>query len=195
MEPDDKEKQSGEGGISSRKSSLDGQPLSTVLLSHFANDYSQYLDTDLSQQITSIEEFIDESVAKLEELRSLFEMKENERKTWKIHVIPDLIRTGTLLSITLNQRLDALSYLIISIQNALDVAEAEILNAENYLGISSHSMNTSTALRSVLKYFRKDSDSGSNNSAIRDKVKKDVGAITFKQLKSTDPLQLSQIFH
>lgn len=65
--------------------------------------------------------------------------------------MPDIIRTGSLLSITLNQRLDALSCLILSIKCALDKLEGEISQTEMKLGLSPH--NTSTAIRSVFKYF------------------------------------------
>ncbi len=77
--------------------------------------------------------------------------KEGERRACCSQVLPDLARTGTLLSITLNQRLDTLQRLILSIQSALDTLEVELNKAEMKLGLTSSS--TSTTIRSVFKYF------------------------------------------
>ncbi|OXA62215.1 hypothetical protein Fcan01_02967 [Folsomia candida] len=191
-----------EGGSRRRRSSLDscdcdsvglnGQPSSKVLLVKLANDYSAYLQTDLSLQITKVEEFILENIAKLEEFQSLYEMKEGERKAWATH-LPDIIRTGSLLSITLNQRLDALSCLILSIKCALDKLEGEISQTEMKLGLSPH--NTSTAIRSVFKYFYKAGETGSDHSLPRNKSDKASSLVSYQQLRGPDPLHLAQFFH
>jgi len=80
-------------------------------------------------------------------------------------VAPDLIRTASLLSVTLNQRLDTLGSLLVSITAALDALEAEVQVVEQKLGmpppamLSSYTASSST-LKSVFKYFVRVTNSG-----------------------------------
>ncbi|ODM89759.1 hypothetical protein Ocin01_16923 [Orchesella cincta] len=69
----------GEKRISSSK--IQPSSASSVeLLTKMAVQYSVYCQTDLSAQIARLEEYLQESIAKLEEQQSLFEIKEIETR-------------------------------------------------------------------------------------------------------------------
>jgi len=117
------------------------------LLSNLANNYSVFCQTDLSEQISKLEDFVEESVAKLEEFESLYEMKESENKEWCQTILPEVLQQGAALNELLNKRLDSLQSLITAIRSTLDQLESQVSQAEQSLGISNSSF------RSVFKYF------------------------------------------
>jgi len=119
------------------------------LLTYFSNSYSAYFKSDdLSLELSKLEEYVEESVAKLDELESLFHMNAGEFQEWDAKIIPTIVEQNKAMLELFSKRLEFLNRLVQSLKGTLDTLEAQIGQAEQAFGLNS-------PFRNVLSYFRK----------------------------------------
>jgi len=128
------------------------EPSGHALLVNFANEYSGYARADLSEEVSRLDEFMQECIAKMDELSSLVDMTEFEQKDWSENSLPSFLEQTSLLNEILSKRLDALRTVIINTREILDKVEEQINQTDS--GSNSSASGTSS-LRSVLNYFKK----------------------------------------
>ncbi|CAL8086790.1 unnamed protein product [Orchesella dallaii] len=157
---------------------------SMELLTKMAVQYSVYCQTDLSAQISRLEEYLQESIAKLEEQQSLFEIKEIETREWTQVILPQLVKQAQFMSITLSKRMDSLNELIVSIKLVLDQLEKQISIAEQKLGL----YPSPSSFRSVFKYFMKVENSPTQTT---DSPEANGWETVKEQFTCEDPLNLT----
>ncbi|CAG7834069.1 unnamed protein product [Allacma fusca] len=119
------------------------------LLTHFANSYSAYFKSEeLTQELSKLQEYVEESVVKLEELQSLFEMNKAEYREWVETIVPCILQQNKATLEVFGTRLEYLSRIVQSLKTALDTLETQIIQAEHAFGLNS-------PFRNVLSYFRR----------------------------------------
>jgi len=119
------------------------------LLTQFANSYSAYFKSEeISQELSKLQEYVEESVVKLDELQSLFEMNKSEYQEWVETIIPSILEQNKAALDLFITRLEYLSSIVQSLKTALDALESQIIQAEHACGLNS-------PFRNVLSYFRR----------------------------------------
>jgi len=128
------------------------EPTSQALLANLAKDYSSYVRADLSEEGSRLDEYMQECLAKMDELGSLFDMTEFEQKDWAECTLPALLEHTLTLNDTLSTRLGHLKTVISTTRESLDKIEEQM----NQAATGEHSATTaSSSFRSVLNYFKK----------------------------------------
>jgi len=123
-----------------------------LLLTYFANSYSAYFKSDeIAHELSRLQEYVQETVVKLEELQSLFIMKESEDKEWTETIIPAILKQNKEAVKLFFERLSSLSDIVNSYKKVLNELEAQILQAEQAFGLT-------PSLRSVLSLFKRPAD-------------------------------------
>jgi len=126
------------------------EPTSQALLANLAKDYSSYVRADLSEEVSRLDEYMQECLAKMDELGSLFDMTEFEQKDWAEATLPALLEHTLTLNETLSTRLGHLKTMISTTRESLDKIEEQMNQT------TEHSSTTGpSSFRSVLNYFKK----------------------------------------
>ena len=107
----------------------------TALAEDLAKDYANYAKLDLSHQMKSFHDSIEDVMIRLEEFQSIIEMVQSESIQSTDQHIPKLQDMQQAVS-NLCRRIDALEHVIAMANVNLTTLEAAVDNAEAELGIS-----------------------------------------------------------
>ncbi|XP_031849021.1 biogenesis of lysosome-related organelles complex 1 subunit 4 [Nomia melanderi] len=107
----------------------------TAIVEELAKDYASYAKLDLSNQMKSFHNTIEDVMMRLEEFQSIIEMVQTERMQCMDQHIPQLQDMQQEV-VNLCRRIDALEHVIALANVNLTTLEAAVENAEAELGIS-----------------------------------------------------------
>ncbi|XP_015440384.1 PREDICTED: biogenesis of lysosome-related organelles complex 1 subunit 4 [Dufourea novaeangliae] len=107
----------------------------TEIVEELAKDYANYAKLDLSNQMKSFHDTIEDVMMRLEEFQSIIEMVQTERVQCIDQHIPRLQNLQQEV-LKLCRRIDALEHVIAMANVNLTTLEAAVDNAEAELGIS-----------------------------------------------------------
>ncbi|XP_076303206.1 biogenesis of lysosome-related organelles complex 1 subunit 4 [Lasioglossum baleicum] len=130
----------------------------TAIVEELAKDYASYAKLDLSNQMKSFHDTIEDVMMRLEEFQSIIEMVQNERTQCIDQHIPKLQDIQPEV-VTLCKRIDALEHVIAMANVNLTTLEAAVDNAEAELGISDRLFG----MLNPLSFFKKSQESSLPN--------------------------------
>ncbi|KOC59958.1 Protein cappuccino like protein [Habropoda laboriosa] len=105
------------------------------IVEELAKDYANYLKFDISSQMKTFDDTIEDVMMRLEEFQSIIEMVQSESSQCTDQYVPRLRDMQPEIA-NLCRRIDALEHVIAMVNVNLTTLEAAVDNAEAELGIS-----------------------------------------------------------
>lgn len=119
------------------------------MLEQLVDDYAAYFKLDVLDGFQTVQDVVDNMLTRLEELTSVLQMIKLKNSDCVVSVSEDISKYKSEVTI-LSKKIATLSYVIVKLQNNIELVEKQVERAENDFGV-----NNDSKIISLLKPFLK----------------------------------------
>lgn len=119
------------------------------MLEQVVEDYAAYFKLDVLDGFQTVQDVVDNMLTRLEELTSVLQMIKLKNGDCALSVSEDISKYRSEITV-LSKKIATLSYVIVKLQNNIELLEKQVEKAETDFGV-----NNENKIKSLLKPFLK----------------------------------------